>query len=329
MKRVSLPDSSLLTQAELTALEHLRRHSAEFSAAFDDCPPLTDAPMAEAAAIRRCQAEAFYRTSLYASLRERYEVRLAPRELRGVHAEVFTPAAGIAARNEKRVLINLHGGGFQVGSGVTSHLESAPIAALGRIKVLSVDYRMAPEHRFPAATDDVLAVYRSLLTEHTPDCIGIYGCSAGGVLTAQITARLLKETLPLPAAIGMCCGAAAYWFEGDSGQISALISESTFMAAHDDPYFKGADPNDPLAFPARSPSMLAKFPPSLLIAATRDLALSSVVRTHSLLIQQGVEADLHVWEGLDHAFHYFPDLPQAREAYEVIWRFFDRHLSGD
>jgi len=71
---------------------------------------------------------------------------------------------------------------------------------------------------------------------------------------------------------------------------------------------------------------MSKFPPSLLVAATRDKALSSVVYTHSLLVAQGVEAELHVWEGLGHAFFYDPDLPQSREVYAVVIKFFDTHL---
>ena len=74
----------------------------------------------------------------------------------GVQVETFEPAVGIAPGNRKRVLINLHGSGFMLGGGGTGGaVESAPIAGVGRIKVVSVDYRMAPEHRFPAATEDV------------------------------------------------------------------------------------------------------------------------------------------------------------------------------
>lgn len=326
MKLFELPDSSLLTDAERAALKLANQDLDELRSVFADHQPLAHVPLAGVAATRRLQADAFYRSSIYSRLRDRFAVTLATTELAGIDIEVFTPADSIGIRNGRRLLINLHGGGFQIGSRINSHLESIPIAALGRIKVLSVDYRMAPEHRFPAATDDVLAVYRLLLEDYDPNRIGVYGCSAGAVLTAQVTSRLLKEGLPLPGAIGMFCGAGTYWFEGDAGQISPIISDSSFMGLADDPYFQGTNPDDPLAFPARSPSLLSKFPPSLLLSSTRDLALSSVVHTHSLLVQQGVRADLHVWEGLGHAFHYYPDLPQSRAAYDVICRFFDNQL---
>jgi epsilon-lactone hydrolase len=99
--------------------------------------------------------------------------------------------------------------------------------------------------------------------------------------------------------------------------------------ARDNPYFKGTDPDNPLAFPARSPQVMAKFPRSLLITGTRDFALSSVVHTHSILVAQGVEADLQVREGLGHGFFADPDLPESREAYAVVVRFFDTHLGED
>jgi acetyl esterase/lipase len=73
---------------------------------------------------------------------------------------------------------------------------------------------------------------------------------------------------------------------------------------------------------------MARFPPSLLIASTRDLALSSVVYTHSVLVQQRVPAELHVWEGLPHSFFVDPELPQSREVYEIAARFFDRNLAS-
>lgn len=74
------------------------------------------------------------------------------------------------------------------------------------------------------------------------------------------------------------------------------------------------------------PAILGRFPPSLLISGTRDFALSSVVYTHSVLVDRGVEAELHVWEGVGHAFFYDLDLPESRAIYQVLTRCFDTHL---
>jgi acetyl esterase/lipase len=150
------------------------------------------------------------------------------------------------------------------------------------------------------------------------------------LLTAQTVAWLRKESLPMPAAVGMLCAAGAYFGEGDTGHLYAARARLP-LAQIADPrenvYFREADRNDPLAFPVRSQEILARFPPSLLISATRDFGLSSVGHMHSLLTGLGVEADLHVWEGLDHAFHYWPDLPQSRAVYRVVARFFEKHLA--
>src|SRR5262249_37930025 len=106
--------------------------------------------------------KAFYGTSYYKKLRVDYPVKMTEQRIGGVLTEVFVPVEGIAPANQDRVLINLHGGGFVGGSRIDSHLESVPIAALGRIKVVSIDYRLGPEFSFPAASEDVAAVYRDL-----------------------------------------------------------------------------------------------------------------------------------------------------------------------
>jgi epsilon-lactone hydrolase len=319
-----LPVSTFLTPESRHALQRWEKAVGE---ALKVCPFDYQHPFSQESvrALRGCVAQQFW-IPLVARHRSRYGVEIRPATISGVPTEIITPVEGVPLQNRKRVLINLHSGGFTAGARYGGQVESIPIAALGKIKIVSVDYRLAPEHRFPAATDDVVAVYRALLKDHEPTSIGIFGCSAGGLLTAQTTSRLQKEGLPVPGAVGMFCGAGSYWSEGDSGPIEAAITGHPPDTVDQHPYFDDADPNDPLVFPTRSPEVLAKFPPSLLISATRDQALSSVVHMHSRLIALGAEADLHVWEGLGHAFFYDPDLPQAREVYDVTVKFFERHL---
>ena len=91
-------------------------------------------------------------------------------------------------------------------------------------------------------------------------------------------------------------------------------------------YYKGIDLQDPLVNPGDHDEIMRRFPPTLLISGTRDYLLSSVVSTHSQLVRLGVPADLHVWEGMQHAFFYYPELAESREAYRVISQFFDRYL---
>lgn len=322
-----LPESPLLGAGTRAVLKRERDNGRQEAVAPRPCPSMKGADPAQVPAIRQCEADAFYRTAGYRHLRELYRVTMTPQRIGGVDTEVFEPADGIEPRNAKRVLINLHGGAFHCCARTESHTESVPIAAVGRIRVVSVDYRQAPEHVFPAASEDVEAVYRELLKTYPPSRIGIFGCSAGGLLTAQSVARFQKAGLPLPGAIGMLCEGADYWTDGDSGNLA--VANGWWDAGDTigaNAYFRGTDPDDPLAFPARSARVIAKFPPSLLVAGTRDVALSSVVHTHQLLLAQGVDAELHVWEGLAHAFFNDPDLPESVQVYAVVARFFDTHL---
>jgi monoterpene epsilon-lactone hydrolase len=320
-----LPQSAYLSE-ETRAV--LRQHHALWAAAFNDsCGSLQGAKRERLAEIRECQAAAFYASEIYRQVRDRYPVSITSQRIGGVYSEIFTPSPGISGRNQKRVLINLHGGGFLEGSRTVAHLESIPIAGVARIKVISIDYRQAPEARFPAASEDVAAVYRELLKSYAPKNIGIYGCSAGGLLTAQTVAWLQKEHLPLPGAVGMFCMGATYTGKGDS----AFIARAIEGAPADEfakyfAYFEGTQPDDPLVYPVLSQKVLQVFPPSLLVTATRDHAMSSAVYTHSRLSQLGVETELHVFEGLGHAFFYDPALPESREVYSLVSKFFDAHL---
>lgn len=258
----------------------------------------------------------------------------------GVHAFVYTPKGGIAPKNAKRVLIDLHGGGFHECWPACAELESIPIASLAKVKVISLDYRQGPKYEFPAASEDVAAVYRELLKTYRPENIGIYGCSAGGMLTGESVAWFQKHGLPRPGAVGIFCAGMTLGagFGGDANYMSAPIGEAQVMApplaapgaAKKAPpalgYFQHANLHDPLVAPANSLQVLAKFPPTLIITATRGFELSSAVYTHSLLVKEGVDAELHVWEGMFHGFFYNPDVPESRDCYDVIVKFFDRHL---
>ena len=256
----------------------------------------------------------------------KYAVDIVPQMMGGVYTEIFTPSSGIANSNENRVLINVHGGGFVGGSRYGGQMESIPISAMGKIKVISIDYRMAPEHRFPAASEDVLAVYRELLETYKPENIGLYGYSAGGALTAQSIAIFQKEGLPLPAAIGMIAGSASKR-GGDLRHIGgALMGFDIVNYKPPVSYYEGADLSDSLVIPAVSDDVLSRFPPSLLISSSRDFALSAVIHTHRQLVRLGVEADLHIWEGMGHELITAYYTSEGREAYDVMVDFFEEHL---
>ncbi len=250
----------------------------------------------------------------------------------GVHVYAYTPKAGVAATNKDRVLINLHGGGFSGCWPGCAELESIPVSALGRIEVVSVDYREGPDYKFPAASEDAANVYQELLKTHKPENIGIYGCSAGGMQTAMSVAWFQRHSLPRPGAIGIFCASAGGVFGGDALYTAMPLGEAR-LAPPIQPgarvplgYFKDTDPKDPLVSPVDSPEVLAKFPPTLIITGTRGFELSSALYTHEQMVKLGVEAELHVWEGLFHGFFYNADVPESKDALNVIIKFFDHHL---
>ena len=268
-------------------------------------------------------------------MRRRYKADVAEQRIAGVVTDVVTPAEGIAAENKDRILINLHGGGFTTGARSASLVESVPLASIIRIKVISIDYRMAPEHSFPAASDDVEAVYRELLKTYRPEHIVLYGCSAGGMLTAEALARFHQRKLPMPAAAGVFCASLGALIAGDSGSLAGPLNgfkmppASTGSRPAPPPlgYLAAARPDDPLAYPLVSPDMLHAFPPTLFISGTRAFEMSAALNSHNALAKVGVESQFHAWDGMFHGFFYNADLPESREAYAVMARFFTRHMA--
>jgi acetyl esterase/lipase len=248
-----------------------------------------------------------------------------------VPVDVIEPKGGVSARNKGRVLIDLHGGGFTGGWDTNSLFESLPMAGLGQIKVVTVNYREMPEAQFPAGSEDVAHVYRALLKEYKPADIGIYGCSAGGLLTAESLAWFQTHGLPRPGAAGIFCEGGLVESVTDSRLIATALGGSKVPPSPPSgaDYFGNADKKNQLISPALWPEVLRKFPPTLIITGTRDPALSEAVFTHAQLIKAGIDAELHVWEGQSHAAFYDTAVPESREAWNVMVSFFDKHLAHD
>jgi acetyl esterase/lipase len=154
------------------------------------------------------------------------------------------------------------------------------------------------------------------------------------MLTGMSVAWFRARDLPRPGAVGILCAGAAGGsplFGGDSNYIATPVGEgrgappprpANAPVAAPFTYFEGADPDDPLVNPASSAEVLAAFPPTLIVTGTRGFELSNAVYTHAQLVKQGVDADLHVWEGMFHGFFYNPDVPESRDCYDVIVNFF-------
>lgn len=282
--------------------------------------PATDDPAALRAHYGR------FNDALAKEMRAKYAVDVSHEIMGGVAVQRVMPCG---ADSRRGLLINLHGGAFMWGAGSGALVEAIPIAATARMPVVTVDYRMAPEHRFPAASQDAAAVYQYALRDYAAEEIGIYGLSAGAVLSAQTMAWLRRHQVPLPGALAML-GGAGMDFGGDSSSVGDAVMGAP--ASGDAPsifnllYMREANPDDPLAVPERDDELLAAFPPSLLISGSRDFAASSVTRFHRRLVANGVDARLFLFDGLWHAFHIFCDLPESEETYQIMADFFTRTL---
>jgi epsilon-lactone hydrolase len=279
----------------------------------------------ETLAERRTNTDA-WRKMDSAEARKLYPVNVEETSMAGVRTDILTPLSGPVGN---RVLLNLHGGGFNSDSG--SLIEGVPIANLAKIKVVSVYYRLAPENPFPAAVDDVVAVYKELLKSYAPRSIGIFGTSAGAILTGEVAVRLKQLGLPLPAALGIFSGLGDFSRPGESLQMYTLngfpgrLQPLDTDHLPDDQYVGKTDRKDPVLSPIFAD--LHAMPPSLLVTSSRDILLSGTSTFQRALLRAGDDAQLVVFEALPHAFWYHFQLPETKEALELMAKFFDDKLA--
>ncbi|HVC47139.1 MAG TPA: alpha/beta hydrolase fold domain-containing protein [Terracidiphilus sp.] len=247
-------------------------------------------------------------------------------QIAGVPVRIVTPE-GMPKANEDKVLLNLHGGGFNSDSG--SYTETIPIAGYTKIRVVAVLYRLAPEHTFPAAVEDSVAVYKALLKKYKPEHIVIYGTSAGAILTGEVAVELKKEGLPMPAALGIFSGMGDFERTGDSEAMYALNGLSGHLdpptpGAHDTEYVGTTNPRDPVLSPVYAD--LRELPPTLFVTSSRDMLLSGTANLERAFLHGGVDVRMVLFDGLPHAFWYDQNLPEAIEANHMMADFFVKEL---
>lgn len=287
---------------------------------------VSDAPTHESLVERRSKTDT-WQARAGAEFRKLYPVNVEEQVMAGVPVRVITPL-NISDAKRDRVLINVHGGGFNSDSG--SLTESVPIANLTGTKVIAILYRLAPEHPFPAAIEDTVAVYKEVLKTYRPEHIGLFGTSAGAVLTAEVAVQFRRSGLPLPAALGIFSGFGDFSKAGDSRAIYALngfsgpLTPPSKGGNPDQSYIGSTDAKDPVLSPLYAD--LHGFPATLFITSTRDLLLSGTTILHRAYLRAGVDARLVVFEALPHAFWNNPRLPETKEADELMAGFFDKEL---
>jgi len=263
------------------------------------------------------------------ALLEKLGVKIEPVTIGGVKAYMVTPRS-VPPENVNRLLVHVHGGCYVSGPGESGTTEAILMAGFGHFKIISVDYRMPPDHPYPAALDDAMAVWKAAVKMADPKKMAIFGSSAGGALTLSIVLRAKQDHLPLPAAIAPGTPMADLTNSGDTFRTNAMLDN--VLVAPDAScdkraalYTNGHDLKDPMLSPLYGD--MHGFPPAILTTGTRDLLLSNTVRVHRKLRQAGVEAYLQVYEGQSHG-QYSRDVnaPETKEAFEEIAHFLDKHL---
>lgn len=220
------------------------------------------------------------------------------------------------------VYLDIHGGGLIYGGGGVARLSGSRTAAVSGLIHWVVDYRVPPLHPFPAALDDVTAVYRALLDQRDPNGIVVGGSSAGGNLAAALMLRAKDEGLPMPAALVLLTPEVDLTESGDSfATVAPFDSTLGSLRQVNLLYANGRELTDPYLSPLFGD--LAGFPPTFVTAGTRDLFLSNAVRMHRRLRDAGVDAELHVFEARPHGG--FGGAPEDLEVYAELRRFLDRH----
>lgn len=267
-------------------------------------------------------------------MKEVFPVDIEETTIDGIAAAIITPRGGVPARNRNRLVLNGPGGGFRTGVRANGLLISIPMAANLGVKVISILYRQGPEYKFPAASEDLLKVWNWALKSYKPQNIGMLGCSAGGALVSQTAAILIDQGKPTPGVLGVYCSGLGMTDSGDSRFFGTLtvtnVANGLPTSAGGGPggmsYFDGIDRNQFIVSPTIDPEKLKKYPPTIFLTATRDMAMSGALYSYRQLLKAGVDSQVLAYDGLYHGFMTNPDFPESQEAYKLTAAFFDRHL---
>lgn len=263
------------------------------------------------------------------ALAEALSVKVEEDEIGGVKVYSVTPSQ-IDEEHQKHLFVYIHGGAWVLNAGLAGTIEPVVIATRLRIPVVAIDYRMPPKHPAPAATDDVIAVWKALLNERSAALMAMGGTSAGGNITLSAVHRFKDTGLPLPGALYVGTPAVDLDMTGDSRFLNEGVDRllvSWKHVPHDAAamYAGEFDLKHPYVSPIYGD--FSGFPPSYFIAGTRDLMLSDAVRAHRALRRAGVEADLHIYEGQSHGDYLaVMNAPESEEHYAELNVFLLKHL---
>jgi len=241
----------------------------------------------------------------------------------GVPVFVAEPSA-VPEANRDKALLYFHGGGLVLLGGECVSLFALIEATANRCKVYAVDYRNPPDHPYPAAVDDCVAVYRSLLETYKPEKLVISGASGGGNLAAAVPLKIRDTGLPLPKAVGLFTPEVDLTESGDTFQTNRDIDVILHggLPEMNRLYAGGHDLADPYISPLFA-DFTKGFPPAFIQTGTRDVFLSNSVRLHRALRRAGIEAELFVGEAMPHGG--FGGAPEDAEFRAEFARFLAKH----
>ncbi|MDW4498370.1 alpha/beta hydrolase fold domain-containing protein [Sulfitobacter sp. D35] len=268
--------------------------------------------------------------ALVSKVSEVAHIDVAEDEVAGVTVYRLTPPE-IAPEYRERLFVHVHGGAFVKNSGLAATSEGLLIAHFLKMRVVSIDYRMPPDHPAPATIEDVVAVWQALVSDHSSDSMALGGTSAGANLTLAATLPLKERGIALPGALMVGTPAADLSEVNDTkflneGVDRMLVSWSGYGAGGVELCVGDMDIKDPRVSPIFGD--FTGFPPAYLITGTRDMLLSDTALVHRKLRRAGVIADLHFYEGLSHADYLTAcPAPEVAEHHAELDRFLKEHLN--
>ncbi|MDH3748675.1 MAG: alpha/beta hydrolase [Gammaproteobacteria bacterium] len=223
--------------------------------------------------------------------------------------------------DDGRMIMYLHGGGFVVGSATANIVLPARVAHISQMPVISVDYRMPPEHPFPAALDDTIGVIRQLIDSgQDPQKLILFGDSAGGGLVLSVALQMKSLGMPMPAGLIVISPWADLTNSGDTGltlnDFDPVITWPDTLASAATAYAGDHDPANPLISPAFG--NYTGLPPLLVQAGSREVLLSDALRVARAARGAGVLVQIDVWDGMWHVFQEHPGAVEAEEAIAEI-----------
>jgi acetyl esterase/lipase len=236
--------------------------------------------------------------------------------------------AAVAQSRDDRCILYFHGGGYVVGTAAFFRDFLWRAATVARAQVLYFDYRLAPEHPFPAALEDAVTVYRWLTARFDPRHVAFVGDSAGGGLLFATLPRLRDEGLPFPCAAAAMSPWTDLTLSGPSMRTNAVADPMLDprnlpgLVRH---YSAGADPRNPLISPLYGD--VTGFPPALIQAGSDEILRDDAVRMAEKLRAAGCEVELEVWEKMPHVWQLYARLlPEGRRAIERIGAFLQERM---